>query len=230
MPTYTPPTNRVARLAMGASVLLCVAVAASYAARSQPPPDSPPHTVRVKLERFFDGEPPDFRFHVGWIGGAFFHCATASSTNQVAVTVEVWKDGKLVASDGPNGIWEVNNNDRPFDIRASISVTEYPGNALMIRKNAMSTNASYSKRGTLEVTKPATATSSNWYLHNRIIREVVLSPGEETVVCAMKWIDSRDVNDKTVKFGPDGNLVITEEDKADMLIVLKMKLYPWYRE
>jgi hypothetical protein len=33
-----------------------------------------------------------------------------------------------------------------------------------------------------------------------------------------------------MKGGPDGTLVITEEDKADMFIVLKMKLYPWYRE
>jgi len=208
-----------------AAVVLSLAI--SYAARSQPAADMPLDTVRVKREKLIENETAGLRFHLGWLASAAFDCATASSTHQVGLTMEVWKEGKLVESDGPKGVWVANADSKPHDARASITVTEYPGNVLMLRKLNMSKGGGMSTRGMLEVKKPVSQGFDRGYTTAAVTGEIVLAPGQEKTVWAMKWL--KDPDDGSMRYEAGGTVLVTDQDKSYFLILLKLKLHPWYQ-
>jgi hypothetical protein len=215
------------RLAAAMAVSLVIA-AVAYTARSQPPAEPARETVRVKRVPFMENEPVGLQFHLGWLASASFDCASAASTNQVSLTMEVWKEGKLVESDGPKGTWVATADSPPNDARASVTVTEYPGNVLMLRKLNILKGGGMSSRGTLEVRKPVSQTFDRGYTTTAVTGEIVLAPGQEKTVWAMKWLKDR--NDGSMTYEAGGTVRVTDEDKSYFLIQLKMKLHPWFQK
>ena len=215
------------RLAAAMAVSLALATVA-FTATSQLAAGPARETVRVRPVKLLEGEPVGLRFHLGWLGSGFFHCQTASSMHQATATMEVWQEGKLVASDRPNGYWGVRPDAKPFDIRTSITVTEHPGNVLMLRSLVSSESGDTCTPGYLEVTTPKEVTLHAGYFINSISEEVVLAPGEEKVVWAMKWMVG--LSDRSLTKGEDGTLDVTDADKGRFLILLKIGLEPWHHE
>lgn len=218
--------NCVSRLAMyGVAVLIGLTI--NYAARSQPPVDTLLDIVRVKRVKFIENEPEGLQFHLGWLASAAFDCASATSTHQVSFTMEVWKEGKLIERDGPKGIWVADADSKPHDAQASVTVAEYPGNTLMLRKLNVSKGGGMSTRGMLEVKKPVTQALDRGYTTTAVTGEIVLAPGQEKTMWAMKW--SKDHDDWSMKHEAGGTVLVTDEDKSYFLILLKAKLHPWYQ-
>lgn len=215
------------RLAAAMAVLLALAAVASTA-QSHLAAGAARGTVRVRPVTLLEDEPIGLRFHLGWLGSGFFHCKTASSTHQATARMEVWQEGKLVATDGPNGSWGLRPDAPAFDIRTSITVTEHPGNVLMLRKLVSSDRGHTSIPGHLEVTAPEEVTLHAGCFIDSISEEVVLSPGEEKVVWAMKWMV--EATDRSVNHDADGTLDVTDADKGRFLILLKIGLEPWRRD
>lgn len=219
--TYKVSRSRFVRLACCGSAVITIALAASYVARSQPAVD-PPREVQVKaIDVFTNHAVPRVEFLLGLLGTAAFRCETAVTANAVGVTLEVWKDGELVASDGPTR-WR-SANGRRFDITTAVSVAEYPGNVLMIRKLEMHEGLVTSGSRVLEVAKPAQAQRGGHYCE--AIGRVALQPDEERTVWAMKW--RGEAEGYELAHEPDGTIRVTEGDKACLLIVLKMETHPW---
>jgi len=200
---------------------MTVALAAGYVARSQPEVDRPSEVQVKAIGVFATDSFPRTDFLLGLLGTAAFRCETAVSTNAVGVTVEVWKEGELVASDGPTR-WR-GPNGRPFDIMTAVSVAEYPGNVLMIRKLEIHEGLVTSGSRVLEVTKPASAQRGGHYFDT--IGRATLKPDEERTLWVMKW--RGEAEGFELAHEPDGTIRVTEGDKACFLILLKMKSHPW---
>lgn len=200
-----------------------VVVAGTETLRAQTEAGSLPDTVKVKSIGFARGDSVELYGHQGWIGAAVYECQSSKSSHQVVATMEAWQDGKLVAIERPNGRAVIADaGSDAYDMRASITITQYPDNKLIIRNLMMAADGTTStglRVNQIEV-RPGTRFTGGGVVESE------LKPNEEKVIWVLQGAKDDDAQFFERVIG-EGRFDLSGKDKADLLVFLKMKLVPW---